>query len=156
MPNFAEIANKKFSEIERPPLAPKGTYRFQITKIPEIDGTVSNGAFTAITLPCKAVEAYDDVDAEELSKFGGFKNVTVPVKFLYDNNDATKGAQTEFRIKTFVAQHCAVEGADDMSVNEGLNKAVNHQFAGTVDWRQDKNAPDIWYAEIRKTAPVRE
>lgn len=155
MASFAEIANKKLADIEKVPLPPIGMYRWQVTKIPSIE-VVSNGAYTNISIPVKAVEAYESVDSDELQKFGGLKNVTSFVKFLYDNNDETKGLQTENRIRTFIERHCAVEGAENMTITEALNALVNRQFDGEMKWRPDKNDPETKYAEINKTSPVRE
>jgi hypothetical protein len=156
MANFSEIANKKLAEVERPPLPPMGMYRWQVTKPPVIEEAGAGGAYTSITIPCKAIEAYDNVDTDELSAFGGIKNVVSSVKFLYDNNDATKGAQTEFRIRQFLEKHCAIEGVEEMTIGEGLAKSVGGQFDGTMNHRPDKNDPEMKYAEIQKTAPVRE
>ena len=155
MASFAEIAKKKIADVERPPLPPVGNYRWQVTKAPTIE-EIADGQYTNISIPCKAVEAYDNVDTDDLSAFGGIKNVISTVKFLYDNNDATKGAQTEFRIRQFLEKHCAIEGIEDMSIGEGLAKCVNAQFDGVMQHRPDKNDPEMKYAEIQKTAPVRE
>jgi len=156
MASFAEIANKKIADVERPPLPPVGNYRWQVTKAPSIEEAGAGGQYTSISIPCKAVEAYDNVDSDDLSAFGGIKNVISQVKFLYDNQDATKGAQTEFRIRQFLEKHCALEGVEDMSIGEGLAKCVNSQFDGVMNHRPDKNDPEMKYAEIQKTAPVRE
>ncbi len=155
MANFSEIANKKIADVERPPLPPVGMYRWQVTKTPVIEDT-AGGQYTSISFPCKAIEAYDNVDTDELSAFGGVKNVVSSVKFFYDNQDATKGAQTEFRIRQFLEKHCAIEGVEDMTIGEGMAKATNCFFDGEMKHRPDKNDPEMKYAEIGKTAPVRE
>ncbi len=152
--NFAEIANKKMDEIERPPLAPVGMYRFQVTKVPTVED-ISNGAYTQVSFPVKAVEAYESVDEDDLKKFGGFKNVISSVRFLFDNNDATKAAQTQFRLKNFIEMHLAVEGAEKMTLLEAMNASVNAQCDGELGWRPDKNDPEVKYAEIKKTSPIR-
>lgn len=155
MANFSEIANKKLADVERPPIPPVGMYRWQVTKVPQIEN-VSNGAYTNITIPCKAVEAYDNVDEDDLQKFGGLKNVISSKRFLYDNQDATKGGQTEFQIRQFLEKHCAIEGIENMSIAQGLAACLNAQFDGEMKHRADKNDPEVKYAEIAKTAPVRE
>ena len=81
MASFAEIANKKIADVERPPLPPVGNYRWQVTKAPQIEET-AGGQYTSISIPCKAVEAYDNVDTDDLSAFGEIKNVVSQVKFL--------------------------------------------------------------------------
>jgi hypothetical protein len=155
MVNFAAIANKKLADVERPPIPPLGMYRFTITKPAQIE-EIANGAYTNITLICKALEAYENVDTDELATFGGVSNVVSSVKFLYDNNDANKGAQIEFRIRQFLEKHCAIEGVAAMTIGEGLAKAVNCQFDGEIKHRADKNDPEVKYAEIQRTAPIRE
>lgn len=155
MANFSEIANKKLAEVERPPVPPVGMFRWQVTKVPQIED-VANGQYTQITVPCKAIEAYDNVDSDELSAFGGIKNVTANKRFLYDNQDATKGGQTEFQIRQFLEKHCQIEMTDDTTIAEGLAKCVNAQFDGELKHRPDKNDPEIKYHEIGKSAPVRE
>ena len=153
--NFADIANKKLADIERPPLAPPGMYRWQIVKIPTSEN-VANDAYTNVTFTCKAVEAYDSVDADDLAAFGGIKNVASQFRFLFDNNDATKFDQTLFRLRTFLEKHLAIDGAEKMSLNEAMNAAVNQQFDGNFFHRPDKNDKELFYGEIQKTAPVRE
>lgn len=153
--NFAEIANRKLSDVERPPIPPVGMYRFQITKIPSME-SIANGAYDKVTFTCQAVEAYENVDEDDLKKFGGTKNVTVTRGFMFDNNDETKFAQTLFQLKSFIEKHMQVDGADKMSISEALNACVNAQFDGEVRWRADKNDKEVNYAEIGKTAPVRQ
>lgn len=155
MANFAEIASKRLADIERPPVAPVGMYRWQVTKIPTTE-QISNGAYTQITFPVKAIEAYESVDADDLRKFGGIKNVVASVRFLYDNNDETKGAQTEFRIRTFLEKHLQVEGVGAMTLAQAMAATLNCQCDGEFSHRPDPNDREIIYGEIRKTAPVRE
>lgn len=153
--NFAEIANRKLSDVERPPIPPQGMYRFQIAKLPSVE-TIANGAFDKVTVVCKAVEAYENVDEDDLKKFGGTKNVSVTRTFMFDNNDETKFQQTLFQLRTFLEKHVLIEGAEDMSLTEALNASINGQFDGDLRWRADKNDKEVNYAEIGKTAPVRQ
>lgn len=155
MANFSEIANKKLADVERPAIPPVGMYRWQVTKMPVIED-VANGDYTNITIPCKAVEAYDNVDTDDLQKFGGLKNVISSKRFLYDNKDATKGGQTEFQIRQFLEKHCAIEGVEAMTIGQALAASLNAQFDGEMKHRADKNDPELKYAEVAKTAPIRE
>lgn len=153
--NFADIAKKQLSEIERPPLPPIGMYRWQVTKIPAAEDS-GDKLWTSLRFPVKAIEAYDNVDADELRKFGGIKNVVSSVQFLFDNSDTTKFQQTEFRLKTFLEKHLQVENAANMSLGEALTAALNCQCDGEFAHRPDKNDRELVYGEIRKTSPVRE
>lgn len=154
MASFADIAAKRLADVERPPLPPKGMYRWQVAKIPEIS-EMAAGAFEKVSFVCKAVEAYN-VDEDDLKAFGGTKNVALPLEFIFDKNDDTKFAQTEFRLKSFIEKHIKVEGAEEMTMMQSLNAAVNCQFDAMVDWQQDKNDKELFYARMGKTAPVRE
>ena len=153
--NFAEIANRKLADVERPPIPPQGMYRFQVTKIPSME-SIANGAYDKVTFTCQAVEAYENVDEDDLKKFGGTKNVTVTRGFMFDNNDETKFAQTLFQLKSFIEKHMQVDGAEKMSITEALNACVHAQLDGELRWRADKNDKEVNYAEIGKTAPVRQ
>lgn len=153
--NFAEIASRKLADVERPAIPPVGMYRFQISKLPTME-SIANGAYDKVTFICQAVEAYENVDEDDLRKFGGPKNVTVTRGFMFDNNDEQKFAQTLFQLKTFIEKHLQVDGADKMSITEALNASINAQFDGEVRWRADKTDKEVNYAEIGKTAPVRQ
>jgi hypothetical protein len=155
MVNFAAIANKKLADVERPPIPPLGMYRFIVTKPPQIE-EIANGAYTQVTFISKALEAYENVDQEELKEFGGIGNVISSVKFLFDNNDTTKSGNTQFKLRQFIEKHCAVEGVADMTFGEAIAKAFNTQFDGEIKHRADKNDPEVKYAEIQRTAPIRE
>lgn len=153
--NFADIAKKQISEIERPPLPPSGMYRWQVTKVPSHEN-IANGDYTQVTFPVKAVEAYDSVDTDDLQKFGGLKNVTSSIRFLFDNKDETKFSQTEFRLRTFLEKHLQIDGIGRMTLAEAMTAAFNCQCDGEFGHRPDKNDPELVYGEIRKTSPTRE
>lgn len=150
--NFADIAKKKIEDVERPPLPPVGPYRWQILKVPSIT-TTKDGSFDIVEFQVRAIEALDGVDPEQLSAYGEVKNITNRVAFLFDKNDATKFAQTEWRLRTFLAEHvkCA-DPTDDLTV--ALNKSMSQQFIGEITWAKDKNNDEIFHANIGKTAPL--
>lgn len=150
MPNFADIANKKVAEIERPPLPPVGTYRWSITKLPQIT-TSGDGKWDILTVPVRALGAEDDVDLGELK--GEVTNLTNTVKFMFNKEDEAEFEKSLYRARTFFEKHVQCASEDD-TVGQMLNNSVNQQFLGSIAWTQDKNDPDIFYANIARTAPI--
>jgi hypothetical protein len=149
--NFAEALSAPISDIVRPPSPPAGSYTFQITKIPKIGELKGKETeFDIIDFPCQAVIASDEVDADELAAFG-LKNVQTNLRFMFDRSDDTKRSQSEFRLKTFLEDHCGLQGK---SLKELLNNALNARFLGATRLRPDPMNPDIQYFEIAKTAPA--
>lgn len=150
MLNFADAAQKKVAEIERPPLPPVGTYRWSITKLPAVT-TTNDGKWDILTVNIRAVEALDDVDIESYS--GEVTNITNQVKFMFNKEDEAEFEKSLFRARTFFEKHVRCAEEDD-TIAQALNKSVNQQFLGTIAWQQDKNDQEIFYANISRTAPL--
>lgn len=152
MVDFASIANKPIGDIERPPLPPQGSYIFQVTKLPEATRS-GDEKWDIVTFQARGKQALDDVDPEEIHKFGGPEKVFQSVRFMFNREDATEFARTEYNLRRFLEEHlkCATP---DMSLGQGMNEAVNQLFVGSVKWRPDKNNPDNQFANIDRTAPV--
>lgn len=150
MPNFADIATKKVAEIERPPLPPVGTYRWQITKLPAVT-TSSDEKWDFLTVPVRAMEAMDDVDPDDIK--GDVTNITNSIKFIFNKEDETEFEKTLYRVRTFFERHvrCADE---DATIGQMLNASVNQQFLGSIAWNPDKNDKEIFHANIVRTAPL--
>jgi len=146
--NFADIANKKVEEIERPPLPPVGSYRWAITKIPEVRSTDD---WDILDVQVRALEALDDVDMEDYP--GEVTGITNRVSFMFNKNDEAEFARTEYNMRRFFEQHvgCAEKGA---TIAKMLNDSVNGQFIGAIGWKPDKNDPELFHANIVRTAPV--
>lgn len=150
MPNFADIASKPVAEIERPPLAPVGTYRWSIPKLP-VQTTSNDGKWDILTVNCRALSAEDDVDLEGYA--GEVTNITNSVKFMFNKEDEVEFEKQLYRMRTFFEKHvqCANEGD---TIGQMLNNSVNGQFLGSIGWSQDKNDAELFYANIVRTAPV--
>lgn len=148
--NFADAASKKVAEIERPPLPPVGTYRWSITKLP-IQTTSNDEKWDILTVPCRAMEAMDDVEQDDIP--GEVTNITNQIKFMFNKEDETEFDKSLYRVRTFFERHVKCADEDD-TVGQMLNKSVNQQFLGTIAWQQDKNDPEIFYANIARTAPI--
>ena len=150
--NFSDALDTTVGEIERPPLPPLGTYRFLVSKHPEINQ--DNPDYDIVNFQMKGVAAMDDVDEDELKEYGQVGGISVRLSFLFDKNDTAKFKQTEYRLRTFLVDHLQIEGAEAVSLKEALAGSVNCQCLGVLSYRADKRDPEVQYAEIRKTAPV--
>ena len=152
MPNFADIASKRVAEVEAPPLAPVGTYRWQITKLPEVTKSADE-KWEFLRVPCRVVEALDNVDLSDYK--GDPTGIIMSVSFVFNTEDSAEFEKTEWRMRQFFEKHvgCVEEGA---TVAQMLNASVNGQFLGDVKWRQDKRdeSGETFQADIAKTAPV--
>lgn len=150
--NFRETLAKRPEEIERPPLAPKGTYRFRINKQP-VTAEISDGAWTTLSFPSQAQEALT-VDADEMENFGQPSAINLRVQFMFPSDPAEKANydRTEFALRTFLFDHIGLDG--NMTIGEAIDTCVGSEFIGTLEHRADKRDPAIVYAEIRKTMPV--
>ena len=148
--NFADVASKPIADVERPPLPPVGTYRWRITKLPEMT-TSQNGEWDIVTVNVQAVEALDDVEVEDYN--GDIANIRQQVRFMFNKNDEAEFEKSLYRFRTFLEKH--VQCADDqMTVAQAMNAAVNGEFLGGIVWRQDKQDPEVMHANIGRTAPV--
>lgn len=148
--NFNDVANRKPEEIERPPLPPVGTYRWTITKL--FNQTTSNdGKWDILNFPVRAVEALEDVDMEGYK--GEVTNIVQSVRFMFNKEDEVEFEKTLDRVKTFLTKHVKCwEDGEPMSL--GLNNSVNQQFLAPIVWSQDKQDPELFHANIGKTAPL--
>lgn len=149
--DFTKLLDKTAAEIERPPLPPVGDYILKVTKQPAMEDS-SDGAYTFVTFLVTGVSALETVDPEDLEKFGGAHNVAGTIRFLFDKQDATKFAQTEFRLKTFLTKHLLLD--ESLSLRELFSSCVGSEFVGRVGHRPDKNDPEIQYLDIRNVGPA--
>lgn len=148
--NFADVANKKIADVEKPPLPPVGTYRWSITKLPA-QTTSNDDKWDFLTFQCRALEAMDDVDMEGYQ--GEVTNIILPLKFMFNKEDEAEFEKSLYRVRTFLEKHvkCADEGD---SISQALNSSVNGQFLGAVVWNQDKNDQENFFANLVRTAPI--
>lgn len=149
MVNFADIAKKKIGEIERPPLPPVGTYRWRVTKLPTVVPT-QDGKWEILTIPVQAVEA---VTADMEDYKGEITGIFNQVKFMFNTEDEAEFEKSLFRARTFFEKHlgCCDESN---SLAEALNASVNAECYGDIVWNQDKNDPEIFHANLTRTAPL--
>lgn len=151
--DFSSALDTKIEDIERPPLLPQGTYRWMVTKHPEID-TIADGRFDVCDYTLKCLGAQDDVDAEDLSKFGSLENVTRRFRFMFNKQDDQAFQKTEFYHKQFLTEHLGIKAKKGASIKTLMAEAQNCVCLGLVTWRADKTNPEVQYDEIKRTAPV--
>lgn len=151
--NFNDVLSKNLSDVERPPLMPVGTYRWVIYKIPSMDTMESaNGTWDTVDIPLKCIAPTDDVDPEALQAYGGeIKGAVQTLRFMFDKADQHKFDETLFRLKRFLNDHVGVDGGN---IKEALNATVNKQVLATIKWQPDRNDPELFHANIGKTAPI--
>lgn len=148
--DFASIANRSLEEVEKPPLAPAGVYIFQCTKIPEITSS-KDGKWDIVNIPLQAVEPVE-VDAEELQKFGKISNIRMSLRFMFNKEDETEFKRTQYNLKRALEDHFKIEKGQKMM--QGLNAIVNQRVMATVAWSADKTDPELFYANVGRTAPI--
>lgn len=155
MASFADIANKKIEDVERPPLAPQGHYVFTISKPAAVGRIVESakGRWEVVEFFATGSQAMDDVDPEDLEKFGGADRVRMTVSFMFPTEEEKQAdfQTTEFRFRQFL-EHMGM--ASDISLGQATGECTGHSFVGKVEHRPDPNNAEIFYAEIRKTMPI--
>lgn len=149
--NFSDIAKTKIADVEKPPLAPQGEYRWGVSKIPEVT-TLSNdkGNWDIVTFNVRALEA---VTADLSDYKGEVTGILQSIKFFFDKNDEVNFDRTKWNLRTFLEKHLKVAD-DSMSMAEALNASVNAQFLAPIVWNPDKNNPGEFFANIGRTAPL--
>jgi len=148
--NFSDITNKKLEEVERPPLAPVGTYRWQVTKLPTIT-TSSDGKWDIVNFPIRALEALDDTDMSDYA--GEVTSITESVRFMFNKEDEVEFKKSEYRLRNFLEK--ALKCADETStLGVAMNASVNQQFIAPLTWRPDKNDTSIFYTQLGTAAPL--
>lgn len=152
--SFADTLQKTAEDIERPPLAPKGTYVFAVTGLAKkTDRNNANGSWEVIDIPLKGIRAGgEDVDAVELSAYGSPNSIVVRKSFLFNTQDEAAFRQTEFALKEFLTVHLGQD--PKLSMKELMNGIVNKQCLGVLDYRPNADNPEIMYHDLKKTAPL--
>jgi len=150
---FQDALEMKASDVEKPPLPPLGTYRFQVSSPPTFK-TTDNGEYEIINFPVTAEEAMDDVNDAELKEFGDVSGVRNRVSFICPTDEEKKADQenTLYRLKTFLVEHCGMD--EKKSLKQLIDEAHGAVFLGTIAHRPNKNNPEEMFAEIRGTAPI--
>lgn len=151
--NFADALNVIVADIERPPLAPAGHYRWKITK--SVLGAAGPN-WDTLSFQAQAIAAEEDVDPVKLQAFGGLNSVRNRVQFMFSKGDDDEARavneRTLWRVKQFLTEHCGIDGSGPLK--QVINRAGNAEFLGNIRHRQDKENAETFYAEIDRTAPI--
>jgi len=155
MVNFLDSLNDRIEDIVRPPNLPVGTYRASVQRMPSHEES-NDGKWKFINVQMKLLEAMDDVDQDELQKYGGLgPQATLRYRFMFGTEDSPESeasnGRTKFNLKRFLTEHLKVQGD---TLNEALANALGQECLVTIRWRPDKNDPEIQYAEVGRTAPL--
>lgn len=154
MPDFAAALDINLGDIERPPLPPTGHYEWEVTNT-TVDAS-GNGEWEIVGFSLAAKDADDDVDRDELAKAGGLNSVRLTHRFLFPTGDDDESEaarkRTLYSLKRFLNDHLGVP--EGMKLKEGLEEAKGKHCIANVVHKQDKNDPDVYHANIGRTAPV--
>lgn len=150
---FADALDRRGEEIERPPLAPVGTYLWTVSKMPEMD-TIADGRFDVVDFQLKCIAPQDDVDPDALAEYGSIAGLSRRHRFLFNTEDEANFNRTLFNMKRFIKEHLLVENFDSIPMKEALAQCVNAQCLASIRWRPDPRDPEIMYDEIDRTAPA--
>jgi hypothetical protein len=155
MPKFSDIANKKLEETVRPPLAPIGLYIGQVVGTPSITPRSGpNGDFEILDINLAGVQPVEDaVDMEELTTFGGAKNVRAKKSFIFNSDDEVAFLNTENQVKRFVRDHLKITEEDAPTYMEALGIAAGRTLVFEIVHKADKTDPDLFHANVGKTMP---
>jgi hypothetical protein len=150
--NFADIANKKLDELEKPKNPPVGTYVVVCNKVPVL-GTLPGDEWDTVDFPMKVIAATEDVDQDAIAEFGDVTKIYLRHRFMIsktDENEFNKGVD---QVRRFCEEHVK-SATPDMSLSEAMNSVVNQQVLASVVWKADKKNPEIMHANVGRTAPV--
>lgn len=150
--NFMNVLDTKVGDVERPPLMPVGTYQWVVKKI-AMD-SIANGEWDVVDFQLQCVGPTEDVDADEVSTYGEVKGRPMRHRFMFSTTDEANFKRSLFNLRRFIEEHLRVDGAAAMDLKEALANTVNHMCLGTIQWRPDKNNPEVQYDEIGRTAPI--
>lgn len=156
MPSFADIANKKANEVEKPPLPPIGNYIMMVVADPAYSKKTSEkGTFEIWDFNFQGVTALDDVDLDELRKFGGAKGVRVRRSFIFntDPNEEAAFQRAEYEMTRFMVDHLKA-GPESNSLTQLLGSCKGKQCQVEVGHRPDTRNPDNFYPDIKSTMPI--
>jgi hypothetical protein len=134
--NFAELAQVRVGEVERPKPVPEGHYSAVITG-PMKEHKAKSGNL-AMRFPFKLLGPGDDVDAGELENAGGIPDKEFTLDF-WMSPDA------RFRFTDFA---CKAQGlSDDLSLIELAEALIsdNKPFLIQNNPQQSEDNPEIWY-----------
>ena len=158
MANFADIANKKAAEVEKPPLCPIGDYVMMVVNDPQpVAKSSDKGNFEIVDFEFQGVIALDTVDQDEMKAFGKPAGVRVRHSFVFntDPDEEANFDRTLYNMTRFLVDVLKV-GDDSMSVSQLLGNAKGAKAQVDVGHRPD-NRPgkeNEIYPDCKKVLPL--
>lgn len=150
---FADVLDRKIEEIVQPPNLPIGTYIWSVTKHPET-AEISNGKFEKLSFLLGCISATDDVDPDELEKYGSVNGTILRKDFLFttDEEEKNKFDQTLNNVKRFLS-HCGVD-VEKGSLKEAIAASVGSSVLADVVHNPSDTDDSVVFQNIGRTAPV--
>lgn len=140
--NFADLAQVKVGEVERPKPVPAGHYQAVITG-PMTQHKAKSGN-VAMRFPCKLVAPGDDVDAEALDAAGG-----LPDKGF--NLDFWMSPDARYRFTDFTK---ALGISDDLNLLEAAEALVDLNEPFLIEAKQEPSERDPEAVYMRYDNPT--
>lgn len=136
--NFMDALNTEASAVEKPPVLPRGTYTWKVTKA-HSESKAAGGKWDVVTIPVVPVAADEDVDPDMLAQFGDLKQGTNSIRFMFPTDPAERANfdRTLFNLKNFLLSTLQVDGNESMTLKQLLGKIPGCEFKGQADHRVD-------------------
>lgn len=136
--NFMDALNTEAGAIEKPPVLPRGTFTWKVSKA-HTESKAGGGKWDVVTIPVVPVAADEDVDPDMLAAFGDLKQGVNSVRFMFSTDPAERAnfERTLFNLKQFLLVTLKVDGDDSMTLKQLLAKAPGCEFKGQAEHRVD-------------------
>lgn len=155
--DFMSILNTRAGEIEKPMPLPVGTYVWKVNKAHKQSQT-GQGAWDVIEFPIVAVrvdEDADDIDADDLEKFGNLNQAVNRISFMFstDSANAAERARTAHNLKQFLLNTLRVDGSEDSTIKELLAAAIGCEFRAQASHRTAPDGENV-YVDVKNWMPL--
>lgn len=150
---FTDALDRNLEEIQRPANPPVGNYVWTVSKHPENDSFESRASgktFDRVTFMMSIIEAGEDVDPDDLERYGDVAGFQSSKTFLFDNGDEKAFERSLYNMKRFL-EHLGID-ADDKSLSDAMAESVGATCLAELKHRPDPNDPEVMYAEIGRSA----
>lgn len=153
--DFTSLLNTNASAIERPPILPKGTYVWRVSKNFK-ESEMKGGEFKVIDLPITAVQPYDvadDCDPDELEAFGALSQAQHQIRFMFPTA-ADKQAEVQrtlYSLKRFLLDVLKIEADESATLKELLALAPGHEFHAQASKR---TSGEDEYLDVKNYGPL--
>lgn len=143
--NLASILDRPHTEIKAPEAMPAGHYTFMTIGLPRFDKSTKKGT-EFVEFKVRYLNAYDDVDADELEKVGGCEGKETNLTFYLTEKSA-------YRLGDFLKDDLKIDHGEDTTVRAMIDESPNKQFVGQIKHTPSDDGKRM-YANIASTGPV--